>query len=64
MHAIAEAAFKAVAVEQRQKELKVFFLTVVWGGSHQQKMARDGREQLAQFVAFGVFDLAAKEGCR
>ena len=62
VHTIAEAALKAVAVEQRQEQLKILLLAVVGRGGHQQEVPRQGREQLPEFVAPGVFDLAAKEG--
>ena len=41
MNAVAESAFKPVAVEQRHKELKVLLLAVMRGRSHQQKVARE-----------------------
>ncbi len=41
MNAVAKSAFKAVAVEQRHKELKVLLLSVMRGRSHQQKVARE-----------------------
>ena len=43
------------------KELKVLFLAVVRRGGHQQEVARQRREQLAEPVALGVLDLAAEE---
>ena len=64
MHAIAKLAFEAVAVEQRQKELEVFFLAVVRRGRHQQEVPREARQQLTQPIALGVLDLAAEEGGR
>ena len=64
MHAVAEAALEAVAVEQRHEELEVLLLAVVRRGGHQQEVAGEGREQLAQLVALGVLDLAAEEGGR
>ena len=62
MHTIAEAALKAVAVEQREEELKVLLLAVVRRGGHEQKVPRQGSEQLPELVAPGVFDFTAKEG--
>jgi hypothetical protein len=61
MHAVTEASFKAVAIEQGHKELDVLFLPIVRRGRQQQEMAREGGEQLARPVAFGVLDLAAEE---
>ena len=62
VHAIAEAALKAVAVEQGEEELKILLLAVVGRGGHQQKVPRQGSEQLPELVAPGVFDLTAEEG--
>ena len=62
VHAVAELALEAVAVEQRQEELEVLFLAVVRRGGHQQEVAREAREELAEPVALGVLDLAAEEG--
>ncbi len=64
VHAVAELALEAVAVEQRQEELEVLFLAVVRRRGHQQEVAREAREQLAEPVALGVLDLAAEEGGR
>ena len=64
MDAVAEAALEAVAVEQRHEELEVLFLAVVRRGRHQQEVARERREELAEPVALGVLDLAAEEGGR
>src|SRR5688500_15467965 len=58
----AEAALKAVGIQQGQKELEIFFLAVVRRGCHQQEVAGKGAEQLAEAVALGIFNLAAKEG--
>ena len=59
--AVAEAALEAVAIEQGHEELEVLFLAVVRRGGHQQEVAGERREQLAQPVALGVLDLAAEE---
>ena len=59
--AIAEAALEAVWVQQREEELEVLLLAVVRRGGHQQEVAGDAGEQLAQPVALGVGDLAAEE---
>jgi hypothetical protein len=64
VHAVAELALEAVAVEQRHEELEVFLLAVVGRGRHQQEVTCQGREQLAEAVALGVFDLVAEEGGR
>ena len=64
MHTVAEAAFEAVGVEQAHEELEILFLAVVGRGRHQQQVARDLAQQLAEAVALGVVDLAAKEGGR
>ena len=61
MHSVAEAALEAVAVEQRQEELKVRLLAVVRGGRHQQEVAREPGEELAKPVALRVLDLVAEE---
>ena len=64
MDAVAEAALEAVAVEQRHEELEVLLLAVVRRRGHQQEVAGQGREELAEPVALGVLDLAAEEGGR
>ena len=61
VHAVAESALEAVAVNERHEELEVRFFAVVRGRRHQQKVARQARQQLPEPVALGVFDLAAKE---
>ena len=61
MDPVAEAALEAVAVEQRHEELEVLFLAVVRRRRHQQEVPRERREELAEFVALGVLDLAAKD---
>ena len=60
--AVAEAALEAVAIQQGEEELEVGFLAVVGGGGHQQEVAGEAGEQLAEPVALGVADLAAPEG--
>jgi len=62
MDAIAEAALEAVAVEQRHEELEVLFLAVVRRRAHQEKVSREGREELAEPVAFCVLRFAAEDG--
>ena len=62
--AVAEPALEAVAVEQRHEELEVLFLAVVRRRGHQQEVARQPRQELAELVALGVLDLAAEEGRR
>ena len=61
MNTVAKLAFEAVAVEQRQEELEVLFLAVVRRGGHQQEMAREPGEELAEPVALRVLDLAAEK---
>ena len=58
--AVAEATLEAIAIEQRHKQLEVFFLAVVRRRRHQQKVPRECREKLAQPVTLGVFGFAAK----
>ena len=64
VHAVAKAPFKTIPIEQGHEELEIFFLAIVGGGGHQQKVAGQGREQLSQLVALGVFDLPTEEGGR
>ncbi len=47
---------------KRQEELEVLFLAVVRRGGHQQEVAREAREELAEPVALRVLHLAAEEG--
>ena len=60
MDAIAEAALEAVAIQQGHEELKVRLLAVVGRGRHEEEVSGQGREQLSQPVALGVFDLVAE----
>lgn len=64
MHAVAEAAFETVAVQQREEELEVLFLAVVRRGCHQQQVPGQAAQQLAEPIALGVLDLATEEGGR
>jgi hypothetical protein len=64
MHAVAEAALEPVPVQQREEELEVLFLAVVRRGGHEQEVAGEARQELAQTVALRVLDLAAEEGRR
>ncbi len=57
---VTELAVKAIGVQQREKELKILFLTIVRGGSHQQKVAGDAAEQFSQLKTLGLADLVAK----
>ena len=60
MSAFAELAVEAVTVEQRHEELEVFFLAVVGRGRHQQVMACETAQELAQLKARGFINLVAK----
>ena len=62
MDSIAEASFKAVAVQERHEQLEVFLLAVVRRRRHEQEVAGKSREQLAEPVALRRLDLAGKEG--
>jgi hypothetical protein len=62
MHTIAETTFEAVTIKQGQEKLEVFLFAIVGGGGHQQEVARQAGEQLAEPVALGIFDLATEEG--
>ena len=59
---VAEAAFKAVAIQQGHEELEIFLFAVVRRGRHQQEMPCQGRKYLAEFIPFRVLDLAAEDG--
>ena len=59
--AVAEAALKAVAVEQGEEELEVLFLAVVRGRRHQQEVARQTRQQPPELVALGIPDFASEK---
>ena len=61
VRAVAEAALEAVAVQERHEELEVRFLAVVRRRRHQEEVARQAGEELAEAVAPGVPDLAAEE---
>ena len=62
--AVAEAAFEAVAVEQRHEELEVLLLAVVGRRGHEEEVAAALPEPLADSIAPGVADLAAEPGGR
>ena len=53
-------ALEAVAVQQREEELEVLLLAAVRGGGHEQQVARDVAEQLAEQEALGLLELAAE----
>ena len=57
---LAELAIEAVTVQQRHKELEVFFFAVVGRGRHQQVVARETTQELAQLKAPGFIDLVAE----
>ena len=60
VHAVAELSFEAVAVQQRHEELEVFLFAVVGGGSHEEELARQVGEELAEAVALGIARFAAE----
>ena len=62
MHAVAEASLEAISIQQRHEELEVRLFAVVRRGRHQEEVPGQGREQLPELVALGVFDLAAEHG--
>ena len=64
VHPVAEAPLEAVAVEQREEELEIFLLPVVWRGGHEQQVAGERAEQPCELVAFRILDLTTEEGCR
>ena len=53
-------ALEAVAVEQREEELEVLLLAAVRGRGHQQEVAGDVAELLAELEALGLLELAAE----
>ena len=53
-------ALEPVAVEQREEELEVLLLAGVRGGGHQQQVAGDVAQQLAELEALGLLELAAE----
>ena len=61
MHAVAEPALEAVSVEQREEELEVFLLAVVRRRRHEQEVAREAGDELAELIALGVFDFTIEE---
>ena len=64
VHAFAEAALEAVAVEQRHEQLEVGFLAAVRGRGHQEEMPGASGETLAELVTPGILDLTAEVGGR
>ena len=60
MDAVAELALETIAVEQSQEELKVLLLAVMRRGRHEEEVAGQAAQELAQAVALGVADLAAE----
>ena len=61
MNPVAKAPLESIAVDERHEELKVLFFPVVRGRCHQEEMAGETRQQLAQPIALRVLDLAAEE---
>ena len=53
-------AFEPVAVQQRQEELEVLLLAAVRRGGHQQQVAGDVAELLAELEALGLLQLAGE----
>ena len=53
-------ALEAVAVEQGEEQLEVLFLARVGRGRHQQQVAGDLAEHLAQLEALGLLQLATE----
>ena len=56
---IPKAAVKAVRVEQRQEQLKIFLFAVVGGRGHQQQVAGVGPQFFGKEKAAGLFQLRA-----
>ncbi len=61
MHPVTEAPLETVTVEQRHEKLEVFLLAIVRRCCHQQEMAREGPQQLAEPIAFRVLRLGAED---
>ena len=64
MDPVAVPALEPVTVEQGHEQLEIRLLAVMRGGGHEQEMAGEGGEQLAQAEALGVLGLAAEDGGR
>ena len=60
VYAVAELALETVAVEQRHEELEVFLFAVVGGGGHEEELAGQVGEELAEAVALGIARFAAE----
>ncbi len=61
--AVAEFAIEPIRIQQRQKELKIFFFAVVWRGRHQQQMASLGTKPLCKAKTSGLFKLRSEVVC-
>ena len=61
MYAVAKAPLESIAVDERHEELKVLLFPVVRGRGHQEEVAGEARQELAQPIALRVLDLAAEE---
>ena len=61
---VAEPALEPIAIEERHEELEILFLAVVRRRRHQQQMAANLAELLADLIAPRIFDLAAEIGRR
>jgi hypothetical protein len=64
VYAIPESSFKAVAIEERKKELEVLFLAVVGSGRHEKKMTGYGRKKAAELETFCIVYFSAKKSSR
>ena len=60
MYTVAKAALEAVAIEQRQKQLKVLFLAVMGRCRHQKEVPCESRKEFSKVIALGVLDFAAE----
>lgn len=60
---VTASPFKAIRIDQRHKELKIFFFTIVRSRGQQEEMTCNARQQTAQLITFCVLDFAAPHGC-
>src|SRR5947209_2449048 len=64
MDAIPKFALEAITVQQCHEQLKIYLLAVVWRSRHEQEVAAEATEQLAEMVALGVLDFSSEVGGR
>ena len=62
VNAVAELTLKTVAVQQGHEKLEILLFSVVRRGRQQEKMTRDGGQNVAKLTPGGFPNFAAPDG--